>query len=163
MKVEENAIIQELKGWVEITHGRQKEFFLKALADAKTVKIESIHNVFDNNEVKDIIKKVKPKAKQCYKNASLFCKAFMYDQKHNVQYVEGRFTVFGGLSLDHAFNCVDGHYVDITAELALGKSAEEIKKETYVSLIECNGDELIKYELKSGVYGNVYSTKFLEG
>lgn len=63
MKVEENAIIQELKGWVEITHGRQKEFFQKQLADAKTVKIESIHDVFDNNEVKKHRKKGKAESK----------------------------------------------------------------------------------------------------
>ena len=161
--MDDNVIIKELKGWVEITCGKQKEFYQQQLKDAKPIEVSSIYDVFSPKEVKAIIKKLKPKAKQCYRNASLLCKEFAFDKVHNVKYVEGKYTALGAISLDHAFNIVDGHFVDITMELAIGKTIEDIKKETYVSLLECNANDLMQYELKSGVYGNVYSTKFLGG
>ena len=64
-----------------------------------------------------------------------------------------------GLPIEHAFNCVDGKYVDITMELALGKDMNE---DSYISIGEFSTDEVRRVLLKNGYYGQIYETLFLD-
>ena len=61
-----------------------------------------------------------------------------------------------GFPIEHAFNCVDGKYVDITIELALGREIED----TYVTIGEYNDNEVREILLQNGFYGEIYSTIF---
>lgn len=157
--METNPILHELEGFSKLTSGKQKAFYEQMLKDAKSVKISSIYESFTQEEIQKIKSIVKPKAKQCYKNSSMLTKTFT---DKDVLYVEGRYTVLGMFSTEHAFNKVGDKYVDITSELANGKSIDEINKEAYISLCEVGVQELVESEEESQVYGNVYVTKFIK-
>ena len=157
----ESIIVNELRSFAKIMTGKQKKFYLQMIKDAKVVEIASIFDVFTKDEIREIKNGVKPKAKQCFKNASLLTKLF---PDKDVKYVEGKYVVFrDGFSTDHAFNKVGDKYVDITAELALGRSIEEINEREYIALCEVGLNELVESELKSHVYGNVYVNNFING
>lgn len=159
--MEDNPILQEIDGFAKLFTGRQQEFYEQMLKDAKTIKISSVNEVFTPEEIKAIKRTIMPKKKMCYKNASLLTKSFIGRQK-DIKYCEGKTTIYKGFSYDHAFNKVGDKYIDITMELALGKSFDEIKDEYYVVLIECDMQELVDAEINSGVYGNVYAQRFIE-
>lgn len=160
MSMETNPILQEIDGFSKLFTGRQQEFYEQMLKDAKAVKISSVNEVFTPEEIKAIKRTIMPKKKHCYKNASLLAKSYIGRQK-GIKYCEGKTTIFKSFSYDHAFNKVGDRYVDITMEIALGKSFDEIKDEYYVVLVECDTQELIDAEIHSGVYGNVYAERFI--
>ena len=131
--------------------------YRQKVIDANSVDIVSLSEVFSPEEIKVIKKYIRPKAKMCYKNAYMLCDYFDGDG-HDVRYVEGYLNM-RGLPIEHAFNYVDGKYVDITMELALGKDMEE---DSYISIGEFSTDEVRKVLLKNGYYGQIYETLFLE-
>ena len=47
-----------------------------------------------------------------------------------------------GIGIEHAFNKIKDKYVDITAELVLGK---DVTKEDYISIIEIKDEKVLKY------------------
>ena len=159
--MEDNPILQEIDAFAKLCGGNQGEFYRQMQRDAKVIKISSIYDVFTDEEIKTIKRTIMPKKKMCYKNASLLTKSFIGRQK-DIKYCEGKMTVFKSFSYDHAFNKVGDKYVDITMELALGKSFDKIKDEYYVVLVECDMQELVDAEINSGVYGNVYAQRFIE-
>ena len=59
-----------------------------------------------------------------------------------------------GLPIEHAFNSVNGQYVDITIELALNKDIED----TYVKYCEYDVDQVREILVQNGFYGNIYDT-----
>ena len=61
---------------------------------------------------------------------------------------------FKGLPIEHAFNKVDGKYVDITAELALNREIED----TYVVFGEFDVNQVREILIQNGFYGNIYDT-----
>ena len=125
--------------------------------DANSVDIVSLSEVFSPEEIKMIKKYVRPKPKMCYKNAYMLCDYFD-GEGHDVKYVEGYLNM-RGLPIEHAFNYVDGKYVDITMELALGK---DMREDSYVSIGEFSTDEVRRVLLKNGFYGQIYDTLFLD-
>lgn len=153
--MEVNKIIKELRQFAEIMQGKQKEYYERMIADATPVRITPLSEVFNEYEINMIKRVIKPEAKQCYKNASDLCVLF----PDRVKYVEGRFTVCGLFSTEHAWNKVGDKYIDITAELVLNNN---INEEEYVALGEYEYEETLSYLLKSKVYGGVYEQKFLE-
>lgn len=159
--MEDNPILQEIDGFAKLCGGSQGEFYRQMQRDAKAVKISSVNEVFTPEEIKAIKRTIMPKKKMCYKNASLLAKSYIGRQK-GIKYCEGKMTIFKGFSYDHAFNKVGDRYVDITMEIALDKSFDEIKDEYYVVLVECDMQELVDAEINSGVYGNVYAQRFIE-
>lgn len=156
MEVKENQIIKELCQIAEIMHGKQKSYYERMLADATPVRITPLSEVFDEETIRMIKEVINPQTKQCYKNATMLCEMF----KGIVSYVEGRYTVMGTFSTEHAWNKIEDKYIDITAELALGRT--NTNEEEYVALGEYDDNEVLSYCIQSKVYGGIYEQKFLE-
>ena len=153
--MEENILIGELKQLASITSGIQKKWYEDMITNAKPVKVVYVYDVFSKEEVANIKRIIKPKKKQCYRNAFDFANKF-----DNVIYCEGKVTLFeGGIGIDHAFNKVGDKYVDITMELALNK---DVTKESYISIGEYDYQTISKVTLKTGVYGNIYGELYCE-
>ena len=152
MEVTENKIIKELRQLAEIMDGKAKKYYESMIADATPVRITPLSEVFNEYEI-DMIRVIKPKAKQCYKNALDLCVLF----PDRVKYVEGRFTVCGLFSTEHAWNKIEEKYIDITAELDLGHT--NLNEEEYVALGEYDENEVLSYCIQSKVYGGIYMNK----
>ena len=88
---------------------------------------------------------VRPKPKQCFANAQKFAMHFPAFNK----YVEGEWGIGGCIGIEHAFNCINGVYVDITAELVLGY---DVTKEDYLSIIEISDEKVLEYCRKFEAY-----------
>lgn len=155
MEVKENQIIKELRQLAEIMDGKAKKYYESMIADATPVRITPLSEVFNEYEIDMIKRVIKPEAKQCYKNASDLCVLF----PDRVKYVEGRFTVCGLFSTEHAWNKVGDKYIDITMEIALERNPAE---EEYIALGEYDESEILPYLFESKVYGGIYEQKFLE-
>lgn len=156
MEVNKSKIIKELCQLAEIMHGKQKAYYERMLADATPVRITPLSEVFDEETIRMIKEAIDPQSKQCYQNATMLCEMF----KGIVSYVEGRYTVCGLFSTEHAWNKIEDKYIDITAELALGRTNPN--EEEYVVLGEYDDNEVLSYCIQSKVYGGIYERKFLE-
>lgn len=156
MEVKENQIIKELRQLAEIMQDKQKAYYDKMLADATPIRIAPLSEVFDEETIRMIKEAINPQPKECYRNATMLCELF----KGIVSYVEGRFTVCGLFSTEHAWNKIEDKYIDITAELALGRTNPN--EEKYIALGEYDDNEVLSYCIQSKVYGGIYEQKFLE-
>lgn len=78
------------------------------------------------------------RSKVCYAFPSAFNK-----------YVEGEWGMGGRIGIEHAFNCINGVYVDITAELVLGY---DVTKEDYLRIIEISDEKVLEYCRKFEAY-----------
>lgn len=151
----QNAIVTQLGMFAQLCDGRQKAFYTRMLADLREVCVDSITSVFTEEEIKRIKRCVKPKQKQCYKNAHMLTALF----PDRVQYVEGYMTIYNGaLPVEHAWNKVDGKYVDITLEMALH---EDPTKELYMSLGVYNLTTITMCACDTGYYGGVYNNRLI--
>lgn len=149
-----NTLIKELELFESIMcEPKQKAFYSQMFNDAKEVNVVSLSEVFSDAQIKRIKSLVKPKMKECYKNAHTFCSMFT-----GVIYCEGKITCCG-IGIDHAFNRIGDKYVDITMELALNK---DVTKESYISIGEYDYQTISKVTLKTGVYGNIYGELYCE-
>lgn len=149
-------IIKELCQIAEIMHGKQKTYYEQMLADATPVRIAPLSEVFDEETIRMIKEAINPQPKECYRNATMLCEMF----KGIVSYVEGRYTVMCTFSTEHAWNKIEDKYIDITAELALGRTNPN--EEEYIALGEYDESEILPYLFESKVYGGIYEQKFLE-
>ena len=150
------SIIDMLKFFANSASGVQQELFKQKVKDADSVDVVPLLEVFTEEEVKEIIKRIHPQPKCCYENAWKLCDRFEFEGKHDIKYCEGYLNM-NGLPIEHAFNKVDGKYVDITIELALKREIED----TYVILGEYKTDEVRKILLQNEFYGEIYNTIFL--
>lgn len=127
------------------------------ITDAKVVEIVPMSEVFTAQEIAVIKKVIKPKQKECYKNA--YQLSMLFSDK--VRYCEGRMTIANKIiNIEHAWNKVGNKYIDITMELALGYDMTQYKEE-YVSLGDWDSKELFSISQKMGFYGGVYA--FVKG
>lgn len=156
MEVKENQIIKELRQLAEIMQDKQKAYYDKMLADATPIRIAPLSEVFDEETIRMIKEAINPQPKECYRNATMLCEMF----KGIVSYVEGRYTVMCTFSTEHAWNKIEDKYIDITAELALGRTNPN--EEEYIALGEYDESEILPYLFESKVYGGIYEQKFLE-
>ena len=124
----ENFIIGQIRQIASMTSGRQKEFFTFKLEHAKEVAPVSIRDVFTAEEIERIKREVRPKIKQCFRNATLMAQYFP-----DVVYVEGELGIAGVVGTEHAFNRKSDKYFDVTIEIGLGS---DVTKESYVSILE---------------------------
>lgn len=149
-EVKENSLIVELRTFAKLIgeEGRQAEFYRQMLKDAKPIEITRLSEVFTADEIKAIKRFVRPQAKECFRNATLF--AHIYPE---VKYVEGKFTVCGTFVTEHAWNKVGDKYVDITMELALDRDPTE---EEYMALGEYDQKTVVSICSEVGYYGNIY-------
>lgn len=155
LKDHDASIKQMLDVLSNCCSGVQAELFKQKLADADSVDIVSIYDVFNEEEIEQIKRSVNPQPKCCYENAYKLA-----DRIHdrNITYVEGYLNM-KGLPIEHAFNCVDGKYVDITIELGLGRN---VKEDTYVKIGEFDINEVREVLVENGYYGNIYDSIFLK-
>lgn len=152
----ENVILKEAQYFAEVCGGLQKKFFAQQLKDYKQVECVSVYDVFNDEEILKIKNFVKPKEKECYKNAHLL--SILFPEK--VKYVEGKVAIFGGtLGIEHAWNKVGDVYVDLTFEMALNK---DVTKELYMSLGVYDLDTITQITSETGYYGNVYNQIFIK-
>lgn len=149
-----NTFLTQYKFIASHTDGFQKEFYEKMVKDAKPVKITPLNEVFTEDEIKIIKQRVRPKKKQCYKNAYHMCSETGFD---DILYCEGFMSTFG-IPIEHAFNKVGDVYVDITMELALKESPSNTE---YIVLGEYDENVALRAMAVEGYYGNVYRQMFL--
>ena len=147
------SIMQMLKFFADNTSGYQQMLYKDKVEDADSVDIVSIYDVFDEKTIEDIKKYVNPQPKCCYENAYKLCDRLGYEKDYDIKYCEGYLNM-KGLPIEHAFNSVNGQYVDITIELALNKEIED----TYVKYCEYNVDQVREILVQNGFYGNIYDT-----
>lgn len=155
--MENNAILKYLSDIAEITKNASNgAVFQRMKQDARPIEISLLQDVFTPKTIETIRKQVQPKAKECYKNATLFASLF----PECVRYVEGYMTVNKSLPVEHAFNLVHGkYYVDITKELALG---DDPREEAYAALGDWSYNEVEDVLFKTQVYGGIYQNKVLQ-
>ncbi len=156
IKDEDKGILDMLDFFAKNMSGVQQEFYKKMKEDADSVDIVPLKEVFSDEEIKEIKKRVNPKPKACYENAWKLCDRFEFDSNHDIKYCEGYLNM-KGLPIDHAFNKVDDKYIDITVELALNREIED----TYVVVGEYDTDKVREILLQNGFYGDIYKTIFL--
>jgi len=159
VKSKDQQIIEMLKFFAKNMSGVQQELYQQKVNDAESVDIVPLSEVFTPEEIADIKRRVHPQPKMCYENAWKLCDRFEYEGNHKIEYCEGYLNM-RGFPIDHAFNKVDGKYVDITIELALGRNVAE-EGDTYITLGTYNTDEVRKILLQNGFYGDIYNTIFL--
>lgn len=139
---------------IELLSSQEHIDFLKQLvSDARLVKVEPLANVVGRDRAREIIHAVRPQKNECYKNATLLSLA-----DKSFKYVEGRVSAMA-FPIDHAFNVIDGHYVDITLEYVLGK---DVTSDSYIVIGEYEQHELMRATLENGFYGGVYDFMYKE-
>lgn len=145
-----SKVKKELKAFASLAKGAQRDYYLSMLRDAKDVDVVSINDAFCTEDVVYIHKHLKPRIKECYRNAFLLAQMF----PDYVEYVEGRVSLacLGGLSIEHAWNKVGDKYVDVTMELVLN----EREAHEYAVLGEYTYAETVNVMISTGVYGGVY-------
>ena len=154
-ELKQNAILTQTEYFAKICDGLQKKFYEQQLQDFHEVKCVKLSDIFTNDEIRTIKMAVKPKKKECYRNAHLLT-ALFHDR---VQYVEGQVAILNGaFSVEHAWNKVDDKYVDLTFELALG---EDPTKELYMALGEYNLTAITMVTSDTGYYGSIYNQIFI--
>lgn len=150
-------ILDMLSLFANNSSGVQRDLFRQKIKDANSVDVVTINEVFSKDEIKEIKRYIRPKPKCCYENAWKLCDRFSFNtNKHDIKYCEG-YINFNGLPIEHAFNLVDGKYIDITTELALNNKIEN----TYVVIGEYTTDEVRRILLQNEYYGDIYNTIFL--
>lgn len=156
LKDNDKNILTMLEFFAKNMPGVQGALHAQKIKDADSVDIVPLSEVFTEDEIEQIKKYVNPKPKMCYENAYKLADR-LYGLGKDIKYVEGYINLHG-LPIDHAFNSVDGKYVDCTIELALGKDPRE---DSYVKVGEFDIDEVREILLQNEYYGEIYNTIFL--
>ena len=156
IKDADKSIIEMLEFFAKNCSGVQQKLFMQKVKDANSVDVVPLSEVFTDDEIKEIKKRIHPQPKCCYENAWKLCDRFEYEGKHEIKYCEGYLNM-KGLPIEHAFNCVDGKYVDITVELALNRKIED----TYITIGEYSTEQVREILIQNGFYGEIYNTIFL--
>jgi hypothetical protein len=151
------GIKQMLEFFAQNMSGVQAELFKQKAEDADSIDIVPLNEVFTEQEIQEIKRRLRPQPKMCYENAYKLMDRFSYDGNHEIEYVEGYINM-KGFPIEHAFNKVDGKYVDVTIELALGKDPTE---DTYVKIGEFDLGTVTEILLQNQYYGQIYETIFL--
>lgn len=113
----ESEIIKEIKQILDLPLGKmQRKYYIDLFNALKPVKVVRAADILEDYELDYIRHVIKPKPKECYRNAHLLCEAF----PDRFKYCEGKVNV--PIPIDHAFNSVDDVYIDITFEFALNEN-----------------------------------------
>ena len=154
LKDYDRGIVDMLQFFAKSCSGYQQYLFDKKAKDADSVEISPLSEVFSPEEIEEIKKRVHPQPKMCYENAWKLMDRFYYEGNHEITYCEGYINM-KGLPIEHAFNKVDGKYVDVTIELALKKNPKE---DTYIVIGEFDEEQVRDILLENGFYGNIYDS-----
>lgn len=157
-----SVILAYWKGIRKLTkdNPHTKQYYDYLIGSSQRIdRITPLSGIFTKDEIRAIRKMVRPKKKECYRNASKFACDYNAHGGHYVEYVEGMMTVCHAIPIAHAWNRIDGKYwVDITAELLnLGVSGEE-----YRAMGVFSPEEVRSSMLKHKVYGEVFRDFYME-
>ena len=140
--------IAELRADLQLeTDPEKRRYISSIIAAAKPVRVSRAADVLEDYELEYIRHVLKPKVRQCYRNAFLLCEAF----PERISYCEG--FINAPITIRHAFNKIGGDYVDITIEFALGEPPEAFE---YVECGEYGLEEITAAAKGSGHYGYVF-------
>ena len=145
-----NAIINFLKMVVAHTSGFQKKYYTDMLNDAKLVEVVSAEEVFDQKTIDRIINYIRPQLKECYQNAYRLCDRIV-DSRYDIKYCQG-YLNFKGIPIEHAWNSVNGKYIDITKEYAL----DGLDNDEYVLIAEYDVNTMRGLAVQCGTYDGLY-------
>lgn len=129
--------------------GHMRGFYDDCVRTARTVKVERLSSVVGPDMARTMVGAVRPEVRQCYRNATLMS---IGTDRHDVGYAEG-FVMFHGIPIEHAINVIDGRYVDVTFEYALGRDPE---KEEYVVFGEYDRLDVMRTTYETGYYGSIH-------
>lgn len=133
------------------TNGFQKKFYTDMLNDAQSIDIVSVYEVFDDDTIDKIINRIQPEMKGCYQNAYRLCDR-IFDVRYTIKYCVG-YMNYHGIPIEHAWNSVNGKYIDITKEFALQKPLDE---DTYVLIAEYDVNTMRDLAVQAGTYDGLY-------
>lgn len=121
-------MIEAIRAIAKLCGDTEQGRFYKAKAEqAKTIHLTSVRELFSEEELKGLLKDVKPQVHGCFQTAQRLA---MF---HGFKYVEGEWGVGGGLGIEHAFNRKGDKYFDLTSEVVLEKNIED---EEFISIAE---------------------------
>lgn len=144
----ESEIIKEIKQILDLPLGKmQRKYYIDLFNALKPVKVVRAADILEDYELDYIRHVIKPKPKECYRNAHLLCEAF----PDRFKYCEGKVNV--PIPIDHAFNSVDDVYIDITFEFALNENPSVYE---YVVFGEYDAQTIHNAVLETGYYGEIY-------
>lgn len=166
--METNVIIEELKARATLDWTpEQKAYHVKIAEDARPVQSVRMRDVFTPDQLQFIFKTIgyRTRQKQCYKNASDLVSAVEWMATHydssvpGIKYVEGYVACYGLLPIEHAFVKIGDLYVDPTFERALHR---DVRKEIYASCIELDFETMVRYQVETGYYGELYMYDYMK-
>ena len=136
-----------LKVYESVAPDDTRTKLLRAMIEtAEPVECVRAVDVLDDYVIDYIKHGLRPLKHQCWRNATLLA-----DDIGGIDYVEG--LLWTPVMLDHAFNCVDGYYIDITAEFVLGEDPEKL---TYTKIGIFDAGERRRAQMATGLYGKVF-------
>ena len=128
----------------KLQRGSKKHaYWQKVVRNQKDVPIRSVWQALPLPMMSKLLGNIRPKKKECYKNALLVAQYLHCD------YVEGYVNI-GGLPIEHAFNKMNGSYFDVTLELALG---DKVDKYEYTSIMELDRERVLDIASELELYG----------
>lgn len=138
---------QHLDQIVNMTSGKQKEYYSWIREQAKEVQISPAHEVLglSEKEVKDYLKRFCTQ-KQCYSNSTR-----IMDINPNIEYVEGTLMMMGAIPIDHAWNKLGDQYFDVTSYYFNQSSPGD----SYWSVLELSQIQLTEILSETGTYGDI--------
>ena len=144
-RIKGEYMIEAMKAVSQICGNTVQGRFYKTKANkAKPIHLTSVKELFSKEELKALLKDVKPKMHGCFQTAQ---RLSMF---HGFEYVEGEWGIGGALGIEHAFNRKGDKYFDVTAELALGK---DVTKEDYISIMEVtDGYDILSAQVELECY-----------
>lgn len=147
---EDDPIISFLKMVSSHTSGFQKKYYTDMLNDARSVEVVSVEEVFDQKTIDRIVNYIRPQLKECYQNAYRLCDR-IYDSRYDIKYCQG-YLNFNGIPIEHAWNSVNGKYIDITKEFAL----DGLDDDSYVLIAEYDVNTMRSLAVQCGTYDGLY-------
>lgn len=147
----DEPIIQFLKMVSKNAYGFQKKLYTDMLNDAQSVDVVPVDEVFDEDTIDKIVNRIQPEMKGCYQNAYRLCDR-IFDPRYIIKYCVG-YMNYHGIPIEHAWNSVNGKYIDITKEFALQKPLDE---DTYVLLAEYDVHTMRDLAAQTGTYDGLY-------
>jgi len=152
-----DAVTTMLSFMAKLGSGMQQKLAQAKLDCIQEVTCTPLAELFDEETIEKIKRRVHPVVKECYANALHTAECLV---EQNVEYCEG-YIIFQGIPIEHAFNKIGDKYFDVTQELAIGHDPSE---QTY-AVIGSWDPETALMVMASGpyqCYGEVFDKEFIE-
>lgn len=151
-RIKGEDMIETIKTFSKLCGDTAQGRFYKTKADkAKPIHLTSVKELFSEEELKKLLRDVKPKMHGCFQTAQRLSMFYGFE------YVEGEWGVGGGLGIEHAFNRKGDKYFDLTSEIVLNKNVEE---EEFLSIAEFSANFVRNVCLELKVYTALIPYKY---